>query len=111
MAMNYFLNAFAMRPHRIEPLVRIANHLWPTNAPSCYLFIKQAYDMPYPKEDTLFIEKNMYLFDRYEIMSRCAWYMGDYTLGEQATLLALEVAPHLPHLQRNLSLYRSKLEE
>ena len=108
-AMNYFLQAFAARPHRIEPLVKMANHYWPSNAQACYLFIKQAYDLPYPKQDLLFIEKNMYFYERYEIMSRCAWYMGEYALGAEATLKALEVQPHTPHLDRNLELYQEKL--
>lgn len=108
-AMNYFLQAFALRPHRIEPLVKIANHYWPSNAQTCYLFIKHAYDLPYPSQDCLFIEKDMYSYDRYEIMSRCAWYMGDYAVGAEATLKALEVQPNMPHLQRNLELYQAKL--
>jgi len=40
-AMNYFLQAFALRPHRIEPLVKIANHFWPSNAQACYLVSPQ----------------------------------------------------------------------
>lgn len=108
-AMNYFLQAFALRSHRIEPLVKIANHYWPSNAQTCYLFIKHAYDLPYPVQDCLFIEKDMYAYDRYEIMSRCAWYMGEYALGAEATLKALDLQPNMPHLQRNLELYQAKL--
>lgn len=108
-AMSHYLQAFAMRPHRIEPLVKIANHYWPNNIHTCYIFIKHAYDIPYPKNDTLFIEKKMYLYDRYEIMSRCAWYLEEYKLGEQATLKALEVHPEMEHLHRNLQLYKNKL--
>ncbi|MDP3705112.1 MAG: hypothetical protein Q8R24_04290 [Legionellaceae bacterium] len=108
-AMDYFLKAFSLRPHRIEPLIKIAEHYWPTNAQACYLFIKHACDLPYPKHDILFIEKNTYLYERYEIMSRCAWYAGEYKLGEQATLIALSVCPETEHLKNNLSLYQGKL--
>lgn len=108
-AMNYFLQAFALRPHRIEPLVKMAEQYWPSNAQACYLFIKHAYAIPYPKQDLLFIEKDMYTYDRYEIMSRCAWYMGDFVLGEEATLKALAIRPNTPHLCRNLELYQEKL--
>lgn len=62
------------------------------------------------KNDVLFIEKEMYVYDRYEIMSRCAWYMGEYQLGEKATLLALESRPEMHHLQQNLKLYQEKLK-
>lgn len=109
-AMSYFLKALSLRPHRIEPLVKIAAYYWPSNVHACYLFIKHAYDKPYPKNDLLFVENNMYNFDRFEIMSRCAWYAGEYALGEQATLLALEVCPEMPHLRNNLALYQEKLK-
>lgn len=108
-AMDYFLKAFSLRPHRIEPLIHIAEHYWPDNIQTCYLFISYAYNVPYPYDDLLFIDKEAYLYTRYEIMSRCAWYMGEYALGEQATLLALKVYPHLEHLKKNLNLYQCKL--
>jgi len=110
-AMDYFLKAFALRPHRIEPLVKIADHYWPSNPQACFLFIKHAYSMAYPTQDILFIEKNMYFYDRYEIMSRCAWYAGEYALGEEATQRALTIRPDEQHLQQNLVLYQSKLAE
>jgi len=105
-AMDYFLKAFSLRPHRIEPLVKIAEHYWPDNIQTCYLFIHYAYDIPYPKKDILFIDKEAYHYTRYEIMSRCAWYMGEYALGEKATLLALKARPDTEHLQKNLALYQ-----
>lgn len=108
-AMDYFLKAFASRPHRIEPLVKIANYYWPDNIPACYLFIGYAYHAPYPKNDLLFIDKEAYQYTRYEIMSRCAWYMGEYALGEQATRLALKIHPEQEHLHNNLKLYQQKL--
>ena len=108
-AMDYYLKAFSQRPHRIEPLVKIAEHYWPDNIQTCYLFIRHAYDIPYPKSDLLFIEKEMYDYTRYEIMSRAAWYMGEYALGEEATLLALKAHSEMEHLHKNLELYREKL--
>ena len=51
----------------------------------------------------------MYYYDRYEIMSRCAWYMGEYALGAEATLKALALQPNMPHLNRNLELYQEKI--
>jgi glycosyltransferase involved in cell wall biosynthesis len=108
-ALDYYLKAFALRPHRIEPLIKIANHYWPDNIPTCYLFISYAYKISYPKEDLLFIDKEAYEYTRYEIMSRCAWYMGEYVLGEQATQLALKIHPNQEHLLRNLKLYQQQL--
>ncbi len=111
LAMQHYLQAFKLRAHRIEPLVKIAMHYWPENINTCYLFIKHAYDIPYPNDDILFIEKEMYNYDRYEVMSRCAWYLQEYKLGEEATLKALESHPEMEHLHRNLNLYQSKLNK
>jgi tetratricopeptide (TPR) repeat protein len=108
-AMAFYLTAFSLRPQRIEPLLQIADYYWPNNIQTCYLFARYAYDVPYPEQDLLFVEKKMYEFGRYEIMSRCAWYMGEYTLGEQATLKALAVHPELEYLNNNLRLYQDKL--
>ena len=108
-AMDYFLKAFSLRPHRIEPLVKIADHYWPDNIPACYLFAKYAYDKPYPDNDLLFIDKEDYQYTRYEIMSRCAWHVGEYNLGKEATLLALTARPGTPHLLNNLELYQKQL--
>jgi len=110
-AMNHYLKAFSLRPHRIEPLIKIADHFWPDNIPTCFLFAKHAYDLPYPKNDLLFIEHHMYQYDRYEIISRCAWYMNEFVLGEKATRQALEIAPETPHLLQNLAIYQHKLAE
>ena len=108
-AMDYFLKAFALRPHRIEPLLQIADYYWPDNIPTCYLFASEAYDKPFPAQDQHFIDKVAYQYTRYEIMSRCAWHMGEFALGEKATLLALNARPGTEHLLNNLNLYQEKL--
>lgn len=109
-AMDYFLKAFSSRPHRIEPLLKIAEHYWPNNIQSSYLFTQYAYGVPYPEDDLLFIDKEAYEYTRYELMSRAAWYMNQYTLGEEATVRALKANPEQEHLHKNLMLYRQKLE-
>lgn len=108
-AMDHYLNAFSLRPHRIEPIIKIADYYWwNKNIQTCYLFAQYAYNKPYPKYDILFVDKEMYDFTRYEIMSRCAWYMGEYHLGQEATLAALKVHPNMEHLNKNLQLYDEK---
>ncbi len=109
-AMDYYLKAHALRPHRIEPLVQIADYYWPDNIQTCYLFASAAYKKPYPTNDLLFINQDAYRYTRYEIMSRCAWYVGEFALGEEATLLALKAKPGTPHLLNNLKLYQDKLK-
>lgn len=109
-AMDYYLKAFSLRPHRIEPLIKLADHYWPSNMQSTYLFIQYAYKIPYPSQDVLFIENKDYTYNRYEIMSRCAWHMGQYHLGLEATEKALLVHPEMEHLQRNLEIYKNSIQ-
>jgi hypothetical protein len=75
----------------------------------CYLYAKHACDAPFPSQDILFIEQEMYVYTRYEILSRCAWYKGDYQNGLLATKQALVHSPGAPHLLRNLQLYHEKV--
>ena len=108
-AKQHYETAFGLRPHRIEPLVKLADYYWPNNVALCYLYAKHACDTPFPIQDLLFIEKEMYAYTRYEILSRCAWYMGDYQKGLLATKQALVHSPNTPHLLRNLQLYQKKM--
>lgn len=106
MALNCYLKSFKMRPTRAEPLVRIAQHyLDQDNFHLCYLFAQQAAKIPYPKDDVLFIEKEIYEYQRYDILGRCAWYVGKYNKGERATRKALQAYPNAQHLINNLNIY------
>lgn len=109
MAQDHFFIAHKLMPHRAEPLVKLAEHYWPDggspeNAPLCYLYAQRAYQLPYPEQDLLFVDPEVYLFNRYELLSKAAWQVGDYALGEIATRLALQ-RKELPYLLRNLACY------
>ncbi|MBP6892733.1 hypothetical protein KBB68_04115 [Candidatus Babeliales bacterium] len=109
---NNYLKAFAIRPHRAEPLIRLAEHYYNVQQYHlCYLFAKYAVTMPYPHSDIALIEKWMYDFARYELLSFTAHMMGDYKLGKQVTLKALEVCPDREDLQLNLKSYQTLLKE
>lgn len=110
-AQQHYHHAFALRPQRIEPLIYIANHYWPENIPLCYLYANYACNTTYPDNDLLFVEKFLYDYTRYEILSRCAWHMGKFQQGLDATKRALSIHPDMPHLINNLTLYRNKLFE
>lgn len=110
-AQDYYLQAFALRPQRIEPLIRIADHYWPEQIPLCYLYAHYACEVPYPANDILFIEKHLYQYTRYEILSRCAWHMGKFKEGLWATEQALKAQPNVPHLLSNLKLYQERCKE
>jgi hypothetical protein len=109
MAFEYFATAHNLMPHRAEPLVHMAHHYWPdgsgpSNAALCYLFAKRACELDYPEKDMLFVDPTAYNFKRYEILSKAAWQVGDFTNGETATRNALQ-AHEMPHLLNNLAAY------
>ena len=108
-ALDYYHTAYSLRPHRAEPLVKIAEHYWPNNIPICFLYIKRATELSYPENEKLFVEKYTYDFTRYEIMSKAAWYLGEYKLGEESTKKALKIH-ELSHLYRNLALYIDRIQ-
>ena len=109
MAFEFYTAAHNLLPHRAEPLIKIAEHYWPDGSPPksaalCYLFAKRAYELEYPENDLLFIDPTLYNFKRYELVSKSAWYVGDFQLGEICTRKALahSVTSHLLH---NLACY------
>ena len=105
-ALGHYLKAFTMRPHRAEPLVKIARHyLNENNHALSYMYARRACELPLPTGDKLPYEKYLYDFDRYEILSRCAWYVQEYEVGEDACKKAIEARPNQCNLYKNLSFY------
>lgn len=87
---TYYLKAFAMRPQRAEPLIQIAwYYLSKKQMHMAYLFAARAVQIPYPEKDILFIDKSLYDYTRYNILSKCAWAIGEYEVGKDAIRKAL----------------------
>lgn len=108
-ALETYLNAHSSRPSRAEPLISLAQHYWDCNEYSlCYLFARRAVELPYPKDDILFIEKELYDFTRYDLLGRAAWYVQDYNLGESAIRKAISLYPNKSYLQENLKYYAQR---
>jgi hypothetical protein len=109
LALWYYLKAFSMRNHRIEPLIRIARHyIAVDDHVLAYIFARRALNMPFPKNEILFVEKSWYDYERYEIVGRCAWYVGDYEVGEQALRKGLEKYPDDKLLLQHLEHYTNR---
>jgi glycosyltransferase involved in cell wall biosynthesis len=109
MAQDYYFKAHKILPHRAEPLVALAEHYWPDgagpeNVALCYLFAKRAYELEYPEHDLLFVDPEAYRFKRYDLLSKSAWHLGEFEVGETATRKALAYR-EAPHLLRNLAYY------
>jgi glycosyltransferase involved in cell wall biosynthesis len=109
LAIVHYFAAFSMRPHRAEPLIKIAQYYIDAgNMPLAFLFALRAAQIPYPSQDILPLEKYLYNYVRYDILGICAWYVGEYKVGEWAVKQALRVNPHAEHLLRNLALYTDR---
>lgn len=110
LALQNYLHSFNMRPHRAEPIVRIAQHYWNAGefAPA-FLFACAACEIPYPSGDILFIERNVYDYTRYDVLGCAAWYLGKYEKGLWAVEHALEIHPDYSHLLGNLALSKGQL--
>lgn len=111
-AVYYYLEAYNYRPIRAEPLIKLALLYRSQDyfAPA-FLFAKKAIEIPYPINDTLFIEKELYDYDRYDVLGIVSWYNQEYELGEWAVLKALLVHPDYSHLHHNLLLYLQQKEK
>jgi len=109
-ALYYYFAAYAMLPHRAEPLVRIATYyIYRKQYALAYLFAHRAALLPYPEQDLLFVEKQVYNFSRYDILGQCAFYMGEYEEGKNAVLNAIKDNPNATHLYHNLAMYLQNL--
>ncbi len=103
LAKQYYLKAFAMRPHRAEPLIKLAQHYWNVgDYVSCYGIAKQACTIPYPTHDVLFVEKYAYDFVRWDLLGRGAYYINEWETGVQATLKAIQTNPNVAYLHYNI---------
>ena len=107
-ALYYYLKAYGMRPHRVEPLVKIAQYYIATNQKEiAFLFAQRAAQLPYPdpQYDILMVEKYVYDYVRHDLLGQCALGVQEYELGKNAILRALKVEPEQTHLHHNLALY------
>lgn len=107
-AIDWYQQAYTYRPHRVEPLVKIAQLYWNLgNQALSYVYINRAVELPYP-DDVLFLEPHAYNYERHEIMCKAAYYMPDavaFHKGEKSLDEALKAEPGMPHLYRNKAFY------
>jgi len=111
-ALDYYLQAYQMRSHRIEPLVAIADYYVQLGQmETALLFAQKAAEMKYPDKDILFVEKYLYNYYRYEVLARCAWYTNEFEIGEWAARKAYEAYPDYKYARINMECYRSRKEK
>ena len=108
-ALDYFMQAYEMRPHRIEPLVEIADYYVYINQMNlAFLFARCACEAEYPAQDVLFVENYLYDYYRYELLARSAWYINEFEVGEWAARKAYEACPDYKYAKINMECYASR---
>lgn len=85
------LKAAEIFPLRAEPYLLIAKyyrqkHLWFLS----FNFAKMACDCPYPSNAILFIDQNIYEYERWHILGIVSYYAGKYEEGRKACLEAIK---------------------
>lgn len=112
-SVDYFLKAFSTRPTRAEALVRLAQHYWKQkNYALCYLYALHATMIPYPEHDILFIEKELYDWVCYDLLSCSAFYVGQFEKGYKAALVAKQNGPcNAASLENNVIFYQNLLNK
>ena len=107
-ALDYYMEAYQMRPHRIEPLVEIADYYVAMDQMHlAFLFARRAVEAKYPVQDSLFVEKYLYNYYRYELLARCSWYIKEFELGAMAARKAYEAYPNYKYAKINMDCYES----
>tara|TARA_Y100000034_G_scaffold18260_1_gene20159 strand:- start:535 stop:1836 length:1302 start_codon:yes stop_codon:yes gene_type:complete len=118
-AQDTMMQAWNIKPDRAEPLHQIAKiHRLNGNPNLGYLFAKQALEIPYPKNDILFISDHVYTWMILDEFASTAYYIGDYHNGREAvlTLIKLLNDGKVPeeHRQRfidNLNYYEAAIKK
>lgn len=111
-----FLDAYDYRPCRAEPLHAIARFLRMNGRPrAAYLFAKEAAQLPYPQQDILFIDTNVYKWMALDELAATAFYVHDFKIGHAAceTLLKQNRLPasEVQRCQTNHAAYAEKMAE
>ena len=105
-----FLEAWELRPTRAEPLYQIARVYRLMNHPRLsFLYAKMALDIPFPKDDILFISEDVYKYGVLDEIASTAFYAGKAHMGYAACKKLLNEsrlpAEHKERVETNLQQY------
>lgn len=111
-AAQAYLSAWEFRPHRAEPLFRLAaGHRAHAHHLTAQIFGERAAAIPLPVGDRLFVERWIYDWGVDAERSITRWWVGDVDGATALTLAVLERDDvdegYRAALTRNLALYRS----
>ena len=114
-AQDHFLQAWNIRPQRIEPLYQLARiHRQNGNPKLGFLFAKSALGIPMPKDDILFLQREMSDWMIYDEAASTAHEAGDFDLGLQCSqkLISENLFPeeHRERITNNFRAYLARKE-
>lgn len=107
-----YRKAFEYFPHRAEPLYQIGRlYREKDKFALAYIYCSYACKLPYPKKDGLFVQKNIWNYERWYMMSLTACYVEEYEVGLDAARKALDCYPENDHLREHVNFYLDKIRE
>lgn len=102
-----YLAAHAMRPHRLESLYSLVTYLRKRERYELgYIFGLRGAQTVYPKDDRLFIHRDVYSVKFWDEFALCCHYTCHKDLSIIYGARALKASPNDERLQRNFALYR-----
>ena len=112
-----FLQAWNVRPHRAEPLFHLARiHRLNNNPHLGYAFAMLGLDIPYPENDILFLNEQIYQWQLLDEFASTAFYVNDIDRGHAAAQRLVEmckkgIIPESEHerIAQNLGHYKTAL--
>lgn len=110
-SMSFYMRAFEVI-NRVEPLVKIAKHYQTVNQhQTAFIFSKMACELAYPDDCILFVDKLVYDYERWFVLSVSAYYINQLEIGKTACLKALESGVNTQLVKSNLQFYLDKEKE
>lgn len=70
-----------------------------------YMFIREACELEYPEDAILFVDRGVYIYYRWHLMGRIAFYVGKYEEGKQACIKAIAEGTNKELNEFNLKMY------
>jgi glycosyltransferase involved in cell wall biosynthesis len=110
-ALVYCFKAYRIRPQRIESLVHIVYYYFSIhNYYAAFLLSKYIATIRISSQEILLSVPELYEFTRYTLLAKAAWYVGEYEIGREATLKALDYDPSNVDLCNKLELFAQVLK-
>ena len=111
-----FLDAFNARPTRAEPLWYVSRLYRQNNKPAvAYIYANMALNIPYPKDDILFIQSDVYKWGILDEIGATAFYANQPHVGYHACKRLIEEKiipePHYPRIMQNFRSYENVLKQ